>query len=230
MPYQMGKTNPIKCLFMGHTRWLFSTERFWTINGTGLMATPQKARDTVLERLGYAHKKVLVWCARHFQEVSVSLCDAGRTLKPAWFNVSLFAGDTNPASTRRWNNAGLMLGHRLRRWLNIKPSLSQRLVSSMGQYWSSRLCCRVADLGQGSGSVLGLRGKVGVQTEATDCTKNLSILPGSYAGILHVRIYHLQGIQCTRWTACHPVHYTVHRNRTQNEWMNRGHFYVPTAG
>ena len=36
--------------------------------------------------------------------------------------------DTFPASTRRWSNAGLMLGQRRRRWLNIKAPLVQRLV------------------------------------------------------------------------------------------------------
>ena len=30
--------------------------------------------------------------------------------------------------TRRLNNAGLMLAHRLRRWINIKLELGQRLV------------------------------------------------------------------------------------------------------
>ena len=35
-----------------------------------------------------------------------------------------------PVKTRRWRNAGLMLGQRLRRrrWPNIKPALRQRLV------------------------------------------------------------------------------------------------------
>ena len=33
-----------------------------------------------------------------------------------------------PANTRRWNNDGLMLGQRRRRWPNIKSSLVQRLV------------------------------------------------------------------------------------------------------
>ena len=33
-----------------------------------------------------------------------------------------------PASRRHWTNAGLMLVHRLRRWTNIKPALSQCLL------------------------------------------------------------------------------------------------------
>ena len=33
-----------------------------------------------------------------------------------------------PANTRRWPNAGVMLGHRLRRWPNNNPTLGQRLV------------------------------------------------------------------------------------------------------
>ena len=36
--------------------------------------------------------------------------------------------DSDPANTRRWTSGGLMLGHRLRRWTNIKPPLVQRLV------------------------------------------------------------------------------------------------------
>ena len=31
-------------------------------------------------------------------------------------------------NTRRWNNIGLMLGHRLRRWPNTKPTLFEWLV------------------------------------------------------------------------------------------------------
>ena len=33
-----------------------------------------------------------------------------------------------PRNTRHWSNAVFMLGHRLRRWLNIKTTLDQRLV------------------------------------------------------------------------------------------------------
>ena len=33
-----------------------------------------------------------------------------------------------PANTRRWTIAGLMLGHRLRRWPNIELTMVQRLV------------------------------------------------------------------------------------------------------
>ena len=36
--------------------------------------------------------------------------------------------ETIPASTTHWNNVGLMLGHRLRRWPNIKPTLFQCVV------------------------------------------------------------------------------------------------------
>ena len=36
--------------------------------------------------------------------------------------------DNRPDQTRRWPNAGLMLGLRLRRWPNIKPTLGGRLV------------------------------------------------------------------------------------------------------
>ena len=34
----------------------------------------------------------------------------------------------NPANTRCWTDAGLMLAHRLRRWTNIKPAMVKRLV------------------------------------------------------------------------------------------------------
>ena len=33
-----------------------------------------------------------------------------------------------PANTTHWNNVGLMLAHRLRRWPNIKPTLFQCVV------------------------------------------------------------------------------------------------------
>ena len=36
--------------------------------------------------------------------------------------------DCVQTSTRRSPNAGLMLGHRRRRWPNINPALGQRLV------------------------------------------------------------------------------------------------------
>ena len=34
----------------------------------------------------------------------------------------------NPANTRRWSNAGVILGQRRRQWANINPALGQRLV------------------------------------------------------------------------------------------------------
>ena len=33
------------------------------------------------------------------------------------------------ADTKGWSNAGLMLGHRRQRWLNIKLAFSQQLVT-----------------------------------------------------------------------------------------------------
>ena len=47
----------------------------------------------------------------------------------------------NPANTRRWTNAELMLSHRLRRWANINSALVQRLVLAGLMYpeiWSLR--------------------------------------------------------------------------------------------
>ena len=35
---------------------------------------------------------------------------------------------TNPEDTRRWNNGGLTLGRRRRRWTNVKLTLIQRVV------------------------------------------------------------------------------------------------------
>ena len=43
------------------------------------------------------------------------------------------------SNTRRWPNAGLVLAHRLWRWLSIKPALVQRFVFSGSQ--SVSLCC-----------------------------------------------------------------------------------------
>ena len=37
-----------------------------------------------------------------------------------------------PANTRRWPNAGSMMGHRLRRWPSTNPALDQRLVFAEG--------------------------------------------------------------------------------------------------
>ena len=39
-----------------------------------------------------------------------------------------------PANTRRWPNADLMLGHRLRRWPSIKSALGQRIVFAEKRY------------------------------------------------------------------------------------------------
>ena len=39
--------------------------------------------------------------------------------------------DVNPANTKHGLNIGLMLGHRLRRWPNINPTLDERLLSDV---------------------------------------------------------------------------------------------------
>ena len=44
------------------------------------------------------------------------------------FLVVLSACVHLPDNTRRWPNVGLLLGHRLRRWRNIKPALGQHRV------------------------------------------------------------------------------------------------------
>ena len=41
---------------------------------------------------------------------------------------SIVQSQAAPANTRRWPNAGLMLAHRLRRWANISPVLSDCVV------------------------------------------------------------------------------------------------------
>ena len=43
------------------------------------------------------------------------------------FTMTPLVCDT-PANTRRWPNVCWMLGHRRRRWTNIKPTLGQHLV------------------------------------------------------------------------------------------------------
>ena len=42
--------------------------------------------------------------------------------------LSSFTDDDDPVNTRRWPNAGSMLGQRRRRWAIIKPALNQLLV------------------------------------------------------------------------------------------------------
>ena len=42
----------------------------------------------------------------------------------------LFPEGCVPRNTRRWNNVGLMMAQRRRRWANIKPTLAQRLMFS----------------------------------------------------------------------------------------------------
>ena len=46
--------------------------------------------------------------------------------QPQWSRDHLW--ECFSANTRRWTNAGLMLGHRLRRWPNINTTLVRRLV------------------------------------------------------------------------------------------------------
>ena len=45
-----------------------------------------------------------------------------------WANAGLMSPRIKPLNTRRWPNAGLMLGQRRRRWANINSALGQRLV------------------------------------------------------------------------------------------------------
>ena len=42
--------------------------------------------------------------------------------------IEIYIQDMYPANTTHWNNVGSMLAHRLRRWLNIKPTLFQCVV------------------------------------------------------------------------------------------------------
>ena len=55
-----------------------------------------------------------------------------------------------PANTRHWDSVGLLLVHRLRRWPNIKPTLSQCLVLA--------------------GIVLALPAKIDAKYPATNCS------------------------------------------------------------
>ena len=58
-----------------------------------------------------------MWCSGRFWHLVYSDC---------WDVCAM--GENSPENTRCWTNAGLMLGHRLRRWHNIKPALGQRHV------------------------------------------------------------------------------------------------------
>ena len=68
--------------------------------------------------------------------------------QPQWSRDHLW--ECVPANTRRWTNAGLLLGQRLRRWPNINPTLVQRLVfagfffSFISPNLSSQTCQRGA--------------------------------------------------------------------------------------
>ena len=73
--------------------------------------------------------------------------DAGSTLNQQFLNILCLLGrnnshvgnpicipdfftwqDSYPANTSHWSIVGLMLVHRLRRWPNIKPTMTRRLV------------------------------------------------------------------------------------------------------
>ena len=48
-----------------------------------------------------------------------------------WCLISVCLYPTYPTNTRKWNNFGLMLVHRLRRWPNNKPTLAQFVSAEM---------------------------------------------------------------------------------------------------
>ena len=54
-----------------------------------------------------------------------SICDAAPTLKQNWIHLLCLLGNGVQAKKICCLNAGLMLVHRLRRWLNFKPPFSQ---------------------------------------------------------------------------------------------------------
>ena len=69
-----------------------------------------------------SNKKNLSWCLTH---PSTSEFFSDFLFSLTWQNPQLYVQQnwtTIPANTRRWNNVGLMLGHRRRRWPNIKPT------------------------------------------------------------------------------------------------------------
>ena len=81
-------------------------------------------------------------CRRHFWRISLShaISPFSAITDPAgaWQQREILSGRRQPqicppiyhtpANERHWNNVGLMLGQRLRRWPNIKPTLFQCVV------------------------------------------------------------------------------------------------------
>ena len=68
-----------------------------------------------------------------------------RTFMPvtSWSVMFIMISSVNrptPANTTHWNNVGLMLGHRLRRWPNIKPTLFQCVVFA-GTWYMDKYHC-----------------------------------------------------------------------------------------
>ena len=68
--------------------------------------------------------------SRQFYQISlfaggIQMTEHGEPPTREWTTSS---GGHCPANTRRWPNVGLLLDQRRRRWVNIKPTLCQRLV------------------------------------------------------------------------------------------------------
>ena len=61
-------------------------------------------------------------------------------LKPRGYYFSWEIKCSDPANTRRWPNAGLLLAQRRRRWVNISPALSQSLVFTGNKHRKKRWC------------------------------------------------------------------------------------------
>ena len=84
-------------------------------------------------------------------ECWLSICYVGPILKQHWLNVSCcltrlyrvtkhIMRSLRPVKSTRRTNAGLMLGHRLRRWSKINPALIHRVLFSVqGSCVSSQL-------------------------------------------------------------------------------------------
>ena len=81
----------------------------------------QRSTNVFLSFLNMVSPLIFLCEAKHCYAENIRL----RVVK-----VRFFSDGSLPANTRRLPNAGLMLGHRLRRWPNIKPEFGDRLVFS----------------------------------------------------------------------------------------------------
>ena len=96
-----------------------------------------KQKGVVLMSLGFcrpviwkhaAYLCVTTHCWLNAAPTSVTLAHNQDIIEPAFRINQDEAISITAVKARRWSNVDLMFGHRLRRWPNIKPTLSQRLL------------------------------------------------------------------------------------------------------